>query len=139
MEEKNRKWVWKGYGWIIVLVAFYLWSTVLTELISRSTNGYSLELGFISVFMILIIIIAAFSDREWSVWMRILWVIGTILLFSFILNPIASIITAFLYDNADKPWLAVRASSMLGMIPIIIWAMRRSKLFVKKKNNTIIE
>ncbi len=130
----SKKWIWKNYSWIIVLVLFYLWSTVLSELISRSFGTHSGETGFISIFMFILVIIAVITDREWRVANRILWMIGTVVLV-ILFYPFVSVIMAFIYRiNAEKPWLFDRLSFMLAVLPFIIWAMRRSKIFVRIKD-----
>jgi len=132
MEEKNKKWVWKNYSWIIVLIMYYSWSAVLSALYSGSINDYSKETGFILIFLFVIILIAIFTDREWKVYQRILWAIGVWLLQPF-LSLIIGFLIASIYFDSDKPWLFDRIVTTLGALPFIIWAMRRSKLFVKNK------
>ena len=127
MEESNKtNWKWKPRRWWLGLTLFWFISTVGAGIIARSGGSDSQESGFIIVIMLIFAILAACTDRNWSIPKRILWVIGVWIIHAFLIIPVGLIAVLI-----SKPHLAERTTSLLAAFPLVIWAMRRSKFFVE--------
>jgi hypothetical protein len=118
---------WRPRRWWIALIAFWLISTVGAGIIARSGGTYSVESGFIIFIMLLYALFAAFTDKSWNVYKRIIWVIGIWIIHAILLIPAGLIATLI-----SKPHLVERTASLIAAIPLVIWSMRRSKFFVSQ-------
>ena len=116
---------WRPKRWWIALIAFWLISTVGAGIIARSGGTYSVESGFIIFIMLLFALFAAFTDKSWNVYKRIIWVIGIWIIHAILLIPAGLIATLI-----SKPHFVERTASLIAAIPLVIWSMRRSKFFV---------
>ncbi|MBU2541344.1 MAG: hypothetical protein KJ593_05550 [Candidatus Omnitrophica bacterium] len=131
MEKSNKtNWKWKPKRWWLGLIVFWLISTVGAGIIARSGGSYSHESGFTILIMLIFAILAACTDRGWSIPKRIFWIIGIWIIHAFLMIP-ASLIAVLI----SKPYLAERTTSLLAAFPLVIWAMHRSKFFVKPNAN----
>ena len=127
MGKSNKtNWKWKPNRWWIGLISFWLVSTTGAGIIARSGGSYSQESGFVILVMLIFAILAACTDRNWSVPVRIFWVIGIWIIHALLMIP-ASLIATLI----SLPHLAERITSLLAAFPLVIWAMRRSKFFVE--------
>lgn len=127
MEESNKtNWKWKPKRLWLGLILFWLISTVGAGIIVRSGNSDGQASGFIVLTMLIFAIFAACTDRSWKIYIRILWVIGVWIIHAFLIIP-AGFIAAFI----SGPHLLDRAASLFAALPLVIWAMRRSKFFVE--------
>lgn len=126
---------WRPKRWWIALIVFWFISTVGAGIIAGSGGTYSIESGFIVFVMLLFAIFAAFTDKGWNIYKRIIWVIGIWIMHAFLLIP-AGLIARLI----SKPHLVERTASLIAAIPLVIWSMCRSKFFVTqaiKKDDSI--
>jgi hypothetical protein len=127
-QMKDLNWKWKPKRWWIGLIAFWLISTVGAGIIARGgdANTYSQESGFVILVMMIFAIFAACTDRNWSIPKRMFWIIGVWIIQAVLQTP-ASLIAGLI----SKSHLVERTSSLLACIPLVVWAMHRSKFFVE--------
>jgi len=128
--EENKKiktnWKWKPYRWWIWLIIFYFISVIGSGIIARI---YEQESGFIIMTMMIFAIWAACTDRGWSIPIRILWVFGIWIIHTLLSLSIALILLPLAYSV--RPHLVDRGISLFAALPLVVWAMSRSKYFVK--------
>jgi len=96
--------------------------------------------GMLILLLLATVVYAASTERgDWSMPLRIIWVIGCWLLHA-ILSAVAMLLLGLLWylltpgPIPESGWFAAVFEAtivILGAIPIIIWAMLRSKTFVK--------
>lgn len=128
-EEKKKiktNWKWKPNRWWIGLIIFYFISVVGAGVIARI---YGQESGFIIMTMMIFTIWAACTDRGWSIPIRIVWVIGIWFIHAMLSPPIAFILFPLAHFVGLN--LVDRGISLFAALPLIIWAMSRSKYFVE--------
>ena len=125
---------WKPKRWWIALIIFWLISTVGAGIIARTGGNDSMEGGFIILTMLIFAIFAAITDKSWNIYKRTIWVIGIWIIHALLIIPAGLIATLI-----SKPHLIERTTSLFAAIPLVIWAMRRSKFFIeqdiKESNN----
>ena len=124
--ENMRNWKWKPKRWLIWLISFWFISTIGAGIIARTGGSYEEESGFIIIIMLIFAIWAAFTDRDWSISRRIFWVIAVWIIHGFLLVPMGIIAVLI-----SKPHLVERTTSLLAAVPLVIWAMQRSRFFVE--------
>ncbi len=132
MVEKNKiKWVWKSKIWIAVALAYAIVPfsviTILNEMgvISDSYDNVSLMIVYIMACMILVK-----TNRDGrNYFSRALWVIkmlGLLFLIGFIFYYGLELINV-------NPKYIDRVTTWLASIPLFIYAMQQSTVFVKEK------
>jgi len=130
VSEENKKtktyWKWKPYRWWIWLIIFCFISIIGAGVIARI---YGQESGFIIMTMMIFAIWAACTDRGWSIPMCIVWVIGIWVIHALLSVPIAFILLVPAYSV--EPHLVDRGISLFAALPLVVWAMYRSKYFVE--------
>jgi len=126
MEESNKtNWKWRPVRWWVGLIIFLIIS-IIVGLILESIREGAGE-GAIVLIMLIYALFAAFTDRSWKIYIRILWVIGVWIMEAILLIPI--IFTAgYLLGPLG---LANIGIPILAALPLVIWAMRRSTFFVE--------
>lgn len=128
-EEKNKiktNWKWKPNRWWIGLIIFWFISTIGAGVIARI---YGQESGFIIMTMMIFAIWAACTDRGWSIPIRIVWVIGIWIIHTLLSLPIAFMLLPLSYSLGAH--LVDRGISLFAALPLVVWAMSRSKYFVE--------
>jgi hypothetical protein len=130
MSEEKKKiktnWRWKPIRWWIGLIIFCFISTIGAGAITRI---YGQESGFIIMTMMIFAIWAACTDRGWSIPIRIVWVIGIWIIHTLLSLPIAFMLLTLVYSV--EPHLVDRGISLFAALPLVVWAMSRSKYFVE--------
>ena len=125
MNKGNNRWEWRPVRWWAGLIIFLIIS-IIVGLILESIKEGAGE-GAIVLIMLIYALFAAFTDRSWKIYIRILWVIGVWIMEAILLIPI--IFTAgYLLGPLG---LANIGIPIFAALPLVIWAMRRSKFFVK--------
>jgi|APCry1669189204_1035204.scaffolds.fasta_scaffold111894_1 hypothetical protein len=82
------------------------------------------EYNFLALMIISFGVWAAFTDREWPVWKRIVWIF-TLLILQFLMKFIPfGIVTGILTMGIVSP-------SVISAMILVFWAMRRSTYFVE--------
>lgn len=122
-------WKWKPVRWWVALIAFWLISTIGAGIVARIYGSYEGDNGFIILVMLIFACLSAFTDRSWSIPIRIVWVVGIWFIHGLLSAPIAFTIGMLMYSV--RPELANRGVSLLAAFPLVIWALRRSKFFVE--------
>jgi len=115
------------------LIIFWFISTVGAGVIARAGGPAGAESGFIIMTMLIFAIWAACTDRSWSIPIRIVWVIGIWIIHAPLAGVLAFTLGPFVYSV--RPHLLERTMSLFAAIPLVIWAMRRSKFFVERVVN----
>ena len=123
-------WRWKPVRWWVASIAFWLISIIGAGIVARIHGSYEADGTVVILIMLVFACFAAFSDRSWSIPIRIVWVLGIWLIFAVLSHPIALIIVP-LVDSSPRPELADRVVSLLAAFPLVVWALRRSKFFVE--------
>ncbi len=123
------KWKWPNFWFGIIL--FWLISMIGMGIIQRTGADFP-ETGWVTLVMLSYLILCMANERgEWSgnkkvVFVLIGWVVELALSI-----PVAMTI-GILYGLAGKTELAGRGIEFFASLPVVIYAMRRSKLFVTK-------
>ena len=120
-------WKWRAKRWWMGLLIFYVVSVFGCGIMVQT--GFAppgKEGGFIIFLMMLFAILAACTDRGWSIPIRIVWVIGVWIIHA-LLTPIAFPLCFLL----PRPELCNRTIYLFAAFPLVIWAMRRSRFFVE--------
>jgi hypothetical protein len=109
----------------ISLIVFLLISIIGGLFLEAAREG--LSGGFIVLIMLIYALFAAFTDRGWKIYIRILWVIGIWIMQAILLIPViftaGYLLALFGLANLGTPILAA--------LPFVIWAMYRSKFFTE--------
>jgi len=130
MSEEKKKiktnWKWKANRWWVGLIIFCFISTIGAGVIARI---YGQESGFIIMTMMIFAIWAACTDRGWSIPIRIVWVIGIWIIHTLLSLPIAFMLLPLAYSIGSH--LVDRGISLFAALPLVVWAMSRSKYFVE--------
>lgn len=124
-------WKWKPVRWWVALIAFWLISTIGAGIVVRIYGSYEGDYGFIGLVMLGFACFAAFTDRSWSIPIRIVWVVGIWVMHGLLIAPIAPPIIWLMYYTSGRPELVDRGVSFFAALPLVIWALRRSKFFVE--------
>ena len=132
MSEEKKKiktnWKWKPNRWWIGLIIFCFISIIGAGVIAR-IYGQESESGFIIMTMMIFAIWAACTDRGWSIPMRIVWVVGVWIFHALLSFPSAFIVV--LLVSSVRPDLSHRGTALFAALPLVVWAMSRSKYFVE--------
>ena len=123
-------WKWRPKRWWMGLTVFWLISTVGAGIIARSGGSHGAEGAFITIIMLIFAIWAACNDRSWSVFIRIVWVIGVWIIHALLTIPMIFTVGLLAYSTG-RPHLVDRVICLFAAFPLVIWAMRRSKFFVE--------
>ena len=129
-DAKVTTWKWKPVRWWVALIAFWLISTIGAGILVRVNGSYEGDAGFIILVMLIFACLSAFTDRSWSIQIRIVWVLGIWVMHALLSAPMTYIIGVLIYSSG-RPELANRGISLLAAFPLVVWALRRSKLFVE--------
>lgn len=132
MVEKNRvKWVWKSNKWIVAALAYAIIPfsviTILNEM-----GIISDDYDNISLLIIYILACTTLGKTNWdgkNFFSKTLWVIkmlGLLFLVGFIIYYALGIIDV-------NPRYIDRIATWLASIPLFIYAMQQSTIFVKRK------
>jgi hypothetical protein len=117
-------WQWRSGRWKIALGAFAIIGIVGGNAIRYGTEAYKWEYNFIVILLLAFAIGAAFTDRDWPVWKRIMWIFGLWILHGFMqfipFGMITGILTMGMVSNAT-----------VSALILVLWAMRRSTFFVE--------
>lgn len=126
-------WKWKPVRWWVALIGFWLISIIGAGIVVRVYGSYEGDSAFIGLVMLIFACFSAFTDRGSSIATRIVWVVGIFVIHS-LLSPYVSVpIAIFLYYASARAELANRGASFLVALPLVIWALRRSKFFVEPR------
>jgi len=121
-------WQWRPKRWLIVLYLLTLFliigSKVIFSLLGVHPGDAHLVYNFNVVVLLLFAIFAAFSEREWQVWKRVLWIIAM-----WIVHGLMQIIPFSII--AGKLTKGVVANPTIVSLILIIFVMRRSRFFVE--------
>ena len=121
-------WQWRPQRWFIALYLLTLFliigSKVIFSLPGVHPGDAHLVYNFNVVVLLLLAIFAAFSEREWPVWKRVLWIIAL-----WIVHGLMQIIPFGII--AGKLTNGVVANPTIVSLILIIFVMRRSRVFVK--------
>ncbi len=129
MSEKVR------YKWHHARLWFYLffyWLITIgvAGILARSPKFQSLELGWVIIAMLLSVCICMATERgEWRIWQRIGFIPVAWFLHPLLMIPFQFSIGLLLY-KLGRFHLIDRSTAFWGSLPIVIFAMRRSRLFV---------
>jgi hypothetical protein len=147
-QQRERQWHWKHNQPLIGLVVYGFSCLIIGLPLSLGIAGYnsgpsssnttSVTIGIQILFLLLFVIYSALTDRGgWSVARRILWVFAC-----WLLHAISASLTGLIGGFAlllvirplpiDTQFIVSfdTVTSMLGALPIILWAMWRSSVFV---------
>jgi hypothetical protein len=144
--HSSQKWVFRPLRWWVCLAFWGLLYPLLISLFvidPRSTTPISLYLfgvqlpihgeALTSAILIVFAFACAMTERKWSAPMRILWVIGVYIL-SHVLSIAALAVGSVAKGQATYAGYGSFDSitaRYLASIPLLIWAMRRSTMFVQ--------
>ena len=116
--------------WVVGLILYWFLAIGGASLARESR-----EAGWIILVMLVFLAICMVYERSnWGIWKRI----GFVLL-SWVLQSIISVLVVFsigLLINEVRPHLVNRATSFIATLPLVIYGMQRSLLFVKKVQAT---
>jgi len=137
--EQTTHWEWRPRRWWIGLLIFWLIAGGGAGVMARSgvPGVEPTSPAFITAVTVIFVIWAATTDRGgWGVPVRIGWVIGLWLLHA-VLSVALSLILGYLItsagiNNPENPDMLARAGNLYAAFPIVIWAMRRSRVFVRE-------
>ena len=136
LEQKNQAfnsekviWKWKPKRWWIGLIVFWFVGVSGAGILARLHQHPKADSSFIIFAMMIFVIWCASKDRSWRLPMRILYVVGAWFVEAILTLPIGLIFikTGF---PASHHYLVGRIITLLGALPVILWAMRRSTFFV---------
>ncbi len=130
-DVKGTTWKWRPVRWWVALIAFWLISTIGAGIVARIYGSYEADNGFIILVMLIFACFSAFTDRSWSIPIRIVWVVGIWVIHGLLSAPIALPIVMLWHYTSARPELANRGASLFAAFPLVIWALRRSKFFVE--------
>jgi hypothetical protein len=130
VSEENKKtktyWKWKPNRWWLGLIVFCFISIIGAGVIARI---YGQESGFTIMTMMIFAIWAACTDRGWSIPIRIVWIFGIWIIHTLLSLPIAFMLLPFAHSVG--PHLVDRGISLFAALPLVVWAMSRSKYFIE--------
>ena len=127
-------WRWRRNRLVLGLVGFWFLAGGGAGLLARSDSAslQSSAAAFITAVLVVVLVATAVTDRGgWGISLRFLWVVGL-----WILHAVLSVALLFLfvkaglYPDVDAGRLE-RAANLYAAFPFVVWAMRRSWLFVK--------
>lgn len=115
---------------IFILVSFVFYLLYLYNSIPKET-----ALGTTILIMLIFIIFTVITDRSWNIITRILWAIGAFFLQGILALPMKMTIgeTKDIYNMSGD--IVHYLGTLLSSLIIVIWAMRRSRYFVKPIEN----
>ena len=120
-------WQWRPKRWIVTLIIVTIILVVGTMTIQFLPTEYKGESDLIYNFNVAVLLLFAlwsvFSEREWPIWKRVLWIIALWLVHGFmqLVLPIALI----------GPIKELFNSASVASLILIVFAMRRSNFFVE--------
>lgn len=134
MTKSNLHYVWLPARFWLCLVLYWLTAMIGAGMIA-SVDGHARESGWIVLTMVVLVSICMVTERgQWKVWQRIglvflAWIVQAILTI-----PIALVVVPLLLlgNRAD---FADRGVSFVATIPVVVFAMRRSRLFVRAQHH----
>lgn len=128
-KEKIIRWKWKSKRWWVALLIFLLIVAPALFFIGLRTSDSDNTTALIRMAMIGFLIVGAVTDRAWSIKLRFIWFICCYALHILLMYPSVLLFKSYYYTT-----LNVQAFDFLTVViaalPIIVWAMRRSTLFV---------
>lgn len=92
--------------------------------IRYGTKAYNWEYNFIVIMLLSLAIRTTFTDRDWPVWKRIMWIFGLWILHGFMQFTPFGIITGLLTGG-------IVSNAVISTLILVLWVMRRSTLFVE--------
>lgn len=125
------RWRWGRVA--LALIIYWLTSTVGAGLLVRT--GYSSsEQGWIIILMLSFVSICMVTERgQWSTWKRLGFVPLAWLVHA-VLTPLTLGLGILVYQSG-RPELLDRAITFFASIPVVLWAMWRSRLFVAQQQH----
>lgn len=138
-DVKGTTWKWRPVRWWVALIAFWLISTIGAGILVRIYGSYEADSGFIGLVMLIFVCFCAFTDRGSRIPTRIVWVIGIWVTHSLLSSLISVPIVMLFYYTSARLELVNRAASFSVAFPIVVWALRRSNLFVEPAGRAGIE
>lgn len=123
-----RVWLW--------LILYWLISTIGAGIIARAGADVTAEVAWIVIVMLALVSVCMATERgQWKVWQRI----GFVFL-AWIVQAILTIFTLFTFGVlmywGGRSDLVDRVTVFVASIPVVVFAMRRSKLFVTEVPTT---
>ena len=131
-------WQFRPRRWWKTLITFGYTGTIGTLVVRIITRRSNHDMGFnreyswhnnweynlLALMLLSFGVWAAFTDRDWPVWKRILWIFALLIL-QFLMKFIPfGIITGILTMGMVSP-------SVISAMILVLWAMRRSTYFVE--------
>lgn len=129
MDSKKIKYRWRQKRLWLSLILYWLVATGGARFIEKQY-----EAGWIILIMLIFVSICMITERgHWKLWQRIgfvplAWIAEAIL------SPLAAFTIGVLVYSSGREHLVDRAIAFCASLPIIIFAMRQSKLFVISKH-----
>lgn len=121
-------WQWRPKRWFIASYLLTLFLIIGSKAIFKLPGVHPgddhLVYNFNLVVLLLFAIFAAFSEREWPVWKRVLWIIGLWIVHGIMQLIPFGIITGKLTNG-------VVSNPTVVSIILIVFVMRRSRVFVE--------
>ena len=112
-------WKWKTKKWLLWAALFWLVAATGTVIIAHSGGGKGSERMFVLVFLLMVAIFSAFTDREWKLLARIFWPIGLLAAF-FITQMPMTIVSALITDT--RPELEYRVNILATFMVMVVSA-----------------
>jgi len=126
----EKKFCWKGRRVYFGFLLFWLLSSGGAGLLYKAGHEPNVQVGWILLCILPFILLPLFSDRSWKIKGKLLWLI-TIFPLMGISYATFGMLGIFLCALANKPELADRAAHLFSFYPIVLFTMRRSKIFVE--------
>lgn len=125
--SSQRIWQWRPKRWrvavVIMAIILVVGSAIIRFLPEEYKGDSDVIYNFNIVALLLFAVWAAFSEREWPIWKRILWIIGLWLAHGFIQLIPFGIITG--------PMGVLVNNASIASIILAFFTMRRSNFFVE--------
>lgn len=123
-ENTDIEWQWRPRRWKVALASFAIIGIVGGNAIRYGLEAFNWEYNFIVILLLAAAVGAAFTDRDWPVSKRILWIFGLWFLHGAMqyipLGIVTGLLTRGLISNA-----------VLTALILLVWVMWRSTFFVE--------